>query len=209
MRKDDTVMAIFVNNPLGSDGLDIEEDSAAERVGDRIRTIRIARGLSQAELGAMLGLTADRIQKYENGVRKPKKELLKAIASALEVSSLALADPTTSSNINAMFTLFELENKFDFKIEKIGPRMCLSVDVRDKIFPYLKEWCEEYSRVQAELNVATSEDEKKKLIKEYRFWEWSYPKPLTDKTAGISRKARIERKIEELQAELDKMGEDF
>ena len=38
-------------------------------IGKRIRNIRILNGLSQSELGEKLGLTADRIQKYENGAR--------------------------------------------------------------------------------------------------------------------------------------------
>lgn len=41
-------------------------------IGKRIRNIRILNGLSQSELGEKLGLTADRIQKYENGARNPK-----------------------------------------------------------------------------------------------------------------------------------------
>lgn len=58
---------IMVNNPFGQDPMDFNDETAASRVGDRIRKIRTEKGLSQAELGAMVGLTADRIQKYENG----------------------------------------------------------------------------------------------------------------------------------------------
>ena len=36
----------------------------------------------------MVGLNGDRVQKYENGVRKPKADLLKKFANALGVSTL-------------------------------------------------------------------------------------------------------------------------
>ena len=67
---------------------EIEKD--AYRIGYRIKKIRTARGLTQAELGAAVGLSADRIQKYENGARKPKNELLFEIAGVLKVSPWAL-----------------------------------------------------------------------------------------------------------------------
>ena len=58
---------IGVDNPLGQDPIDFYDETAASRIGNRIRTIRVEKGMSQAELGNLVGLTADRIQKYENG----------------------------------------------------------------------------------------------------------------------------------------------
>lgn len=200
---------MFVNNPFGLDELDITEESAAERVGRRIRAIRVARGLSQAELGSMVGLTADRIQKYENGVRKPKSDLLKSIAGALGVRSLALEDPTTSSYINAMFTLFELESNFNMKIEKTGeghaPGMCLTVDFREHLYDYMKEWYEIYTQTQSELEVASSDEEREKIMESYSNWKWTFPQGLVDKNEKMLQKARIKRKIEELQDAYDKL----
>ncbi|MCR4727214.1 MAG: helix-turn-helix transcriptional regulator, partial [Lachnospiraceae bacterium] len=72
---------IMVRNQFGvKDPIDFNEDTSADRVGARIRTIRMAKGMSQAELGEKVGLNADRIQKYENGARKPKPDMLKEIA---------------------------------------------------------------------------------------------------------------------------------
>ena len=203
VRKDDYIM--IVKNPFGEDGIDISDESIAERVGRRIRMIRTARGLSQTELGSRVGLTADRIQKYENGARKPKADLLKKIAGALEVSYHALAEPTTSNYISVMFALFDLENDYNLKIDKVGTKMCLSVDFGDSLYPYLKSWYEEYSRLQAELEVVKSPEEKSELLKEYRFWEWSYPKALTDEAEQMLKKERLKNKIEVLQAELEKL----
>ena len=87
---------LMVNNSFGNDPMDFNEDTSADRIGARIRTIRIARGMSQAELGEKVGLNADRMQKYENGARKPKADMLKQIAHALGVSTLALTDPVKS-----------------------------------------------------------------------------------------------------------------
>ena len=63
-----------------SDEFEGISENSAERIGKRIRDIRTARGLTQSELGQKFELSADRIQKYENCVRTPKKELLKKIA---------------------------------------------------------------------------------------------------------------------------------
>ena len=53
-------------------------------VGDRIKRVRQFRGLTQKELGKLVGFdekTADiRIAQYESNTRKPKEELLIKIA---------------------------------------------------------------------------------------------------------------------------------
>ena len=98
---------LMVSNPFGQDPIDFNEETAADRIGSRIRNIRNSKGLSQSELGERIGLNADRVQKYENGARKPKPDMIKQIASALGVSTLALTDPVTTNYIGAMFAMFE------------------------------------------------------------------------------------------------------
>lgn len=201
-----------VDNPLAQDPIDFYDETVASRMGNRIRTIRVEKGMSQAELGNLVGLTADRIQKYENGARKPKKDLLKNIAAALGVSTLALVDPNTTSRIGAMYALFELENRFNMKIEKTPedkpPGMCLTVDFRDSMYEYMKEWYEVYSAIRTEMESASSEEEKKEIIKAYHNWEWTFPKGLVDKTSKEMRKRRLKTKIEELQEAYDKLDEE-
>ena len=200
---------IMVNNPFGQDPMDFDNDTAASRIGSRIRKIRIERGLSQAELGNLLGLTADRIQKYENGARKPKTELLKQIASVLGVSTLALVDPNTTSYIGALYAMFELEEHFNLKIEPTGenhaPGMCLTVDFRDELYNYMKEWQEVYSQTQAELEAASSEEEKSDIIKSYHDWQWNFPQGIVDKTTRDMKKVRLNQKIDELQKVYEKL----
>ncbi len=200
---------IMVNNPFGQDPMDFNDETAASRVGDRIRKIRTEKGLSQAELGAMVGLNADRIQKYENGARKPKADLLKQIAGALGVSTLALVDPTTTNYLGAMFAMFELESTFNMKIEKSSedekPAMRLTVDFRSPLYEYMKEWYEVYSQIQSELEVASSDEERTEIMKSYHNWQWSFPQGIVDKTKNDMMKARIKSKIEKLQEVYDKL----
>ena len=201
-----------VDNPLAQDPIDFYDETVASRMGNRIRTIRVEKGMSQAELGNLVGLTADRIQKYENGARKPKKDLLKNIAAALGVSTLALVDPNTTSRVGAMYALFELENRFNMKIEKTPedkpPGMSLTVDFRDSMYEYMKEWYDVYSEMRTEMESASSEAEKTEILKAYHNWEWTFPKGLVDKTSKEMQKRRLKSKIEELQEVYDKLDEE-
>ena len=67
-------------------------------VGDRIKRVRNFRGMTMKELGMAVGFdekSADvRIAQYENNSRKPKEELMRKIAAALDVSVAYLEDPT-------------------------------------------------------------------------------------------------------------------
>lgn len=188
---------------------DVEKDSY--RIGSRIRKIRIDRGLSQAELGSAVGLTADRIQKYENGARKPKNDLLFKFAETLEVSPWALLDPNTMSRYGAMYALFEIADNFDMKIEKTPEGrpagMCISIDYMNPMFEYMEAWYEEYTRTQTELEAATSEDAKKEINESFNNWKWNFPKALVDKTAKNLQKQRLKDQIEKLKEQYDKLND--
>ena len=72
-------------------------------VGDRIKRVRNFRGMTMKELGMAVGFdekSADvRIAQYENNSRKPKEELMRKIAAALDVSVAYLEDPTMNDAI--------------------------------------------------------------------------------------------------------------
>ena len=203
---------IIVKNPFGQDPMEFNNETAASRVGRRIRKIRTEKGISQAELGEMVGLNADRIQKYENGARKPKDDMLKSIAAALEVSTLALVDPNTTSYIGAMYAFFELEEHFNMKIEKTpadkSPGLCLSVNFSDGMYRYMEEWYKTYTAMQAEMQTAASQDEKETILKSYHDWEWNFPQGIMDRTSKEMQKIRLKNKIEELQEAYDKLDDD-
>lgn len=202
---------LILKNPFGQDPMDFDEETAAYRVGSRIRKIRTEKGITQAELGEKVGLSADRIQKYENGARKPKKDMLKNIAAALKVSTLALADPNTTSYIGAMYAFFELEEHFNMKIKETPankPRsLCLSVDFGEEIYQYMEEWYNTYSTVQAELQSASSQEERNNILKAYNDWKWNFPQGIINRTTKEMQKLRIKNKIEELQAVYDKLND--
>jgi transcriptional regulator with XRE-family HTH domain len=56
-----------------------------QEIGTRIRLRRIEQHLSQAELGATLGVSFQQVQKYEKGVNKVGAARLQKIADALDV----------------------------------------------------------------------------------------------------------------------------
>lgn len=54
--------------------------------GERIKAARKKKGLSQVQLGEMLGIPFQSISQWERDARNPKKETLRKIAQALDVS---------------------------------------------------------------------------------------------------------------------------
>lgn len=203
---------IMVNNQFGKDPLDFNEDTSADRIGARIRAIRMARGLSQTELGEKIGLNADRIQKYENGARKPKSKMLKEIAKVLDVSTLSLTDPVTTNYIGAMFAMFELERTFNMRISKTPsdqpPGFCLAVDFREGMYKHMAEWYKVYTKMKSELEVASTDEERKAITDSYNNWEWTYPQGIVDKTERDIRKIRLKNKIGELQEALEQLEQE-
>jgi transcriptional regulator with XRE-family HTH domain len=59
-------------------------------VGQRIKTAREAKGLTQEELAAMVNLSATHVSVIERGLKVTKLDTFVAIANALEVSADAL-----------------------------------------------------------------------------------------------------------------------
>jgi transcriptional regulator with XRE-family HTH domain len=191
------------------DPLDHYNETAAARVGHRIRKIRIARGMTQAALGDAVGLSADRIQQYENGFRRPRAELLKKIAGALGVNTLSLVDPAVTDPVGAMYAFFELEDLFNMRIGEgpgdRAPSLCLSVDDRNKLYPYLKDWLAVKSLVSAQLEAASSDQEQDKIWQAYHAWKWSYPK-VSFYPEDVSRaKEYLLKRIRALQEKYDSL----
>ncbi len=54
-------------------------------VGERIRAIRIKKGMTQQAVADAIGITYQNISQYERGIRKPKSSTLRKIAQALDV----------------------------------------------------------------------------------------------------------------------------
>ena len=203
-----------IRGASGNDG-----DSVAFRIGSRIRAIRRAQGLSQGVLGQKIGLTADRVQKYENGVRKPKSELLVDFAAALGANNMALVDPIVSDPIGAMFALFEMELFYDLKIGKQDDKIVLSfpADLPGELKAYLSEWERVYGAYIDEYEQASSSAEAQLLTESYNKWKYSFSTTQSEAESKLSRKQILEqqlqildeqreilqRKIEELESEAE------
>jgi transcriptional regulator with XRE-family HTH domain len=64
--------------PRGGDPRDAE-------IGQRVRTLRLQRGLSQTELGKLISVTFQQVQKYEKGTNRISAGRLQRIAEVLSV----------------------------------------------------------------------------------------------------------------------------
>ncbi len=194
----------------GVDPYDFIVSREAERIGKRIRTIREVRGLSQSQLGERVGLNADRIQKYENGARKPKKELLKQIARALGVQPMAIADPIIDVNmdITAMYALFELEKRVNLNIDEDDTGQ-ISITFkrnfgRDELWDYLHAWYLAHKKYIYEHTCAEADSESKKAILDYELWKWTFPDSVSSETTQITAK-----RVQEIVAEIARLKKEL
>ena len=194
-----------INHAQGVDG-----NSAALRIGSRIREIRKAFGLSQVELGERIGLTGDRIQKYENGARKPNPEQIHGIAAGLGVNSKILVDPIISDPIAAMFALFEMELFYGLKIFQQDGKIILSFDdcLSERMKGYLKEWASVYSAYVEEYENASSELEADMVTDSYNKWKYSFHGALATCKSKADEQQLLEKQIEALQQRLKRLKEE-
>lgn len=79
-----------------------------DTVGARIREMRIARDLTQKELAARAGIHEVLMRRYEYGDRRPKRNQLEKIATALGVDVTIFLLPETSSIFSAIYGLMDL-----------------------------------------------------------------------------------------------------
>ena len=143
-------------------------------IGERIRFIRNLRGMTQKYLGTLVGFpekTADiRMAQYEAGTRTPKEDLTKALASALDVSPLALNVPDIDSYFGLMHTLFALEDRYGLTIETRDGEVLFRIDPRKgkdaaRISELVCAWAVAAEKYRAG---ETSRDE-------YDKWRYHYP----------------------------------
>ena len=145
--------------------------------GDKLKELRLLRGLTQKELAVKSELTDAAIRNYELGNRSPSMEQMGKIANALECDISALID----HNPVSIFEIFQMNNSsqllpvfqiiFDYEellnlrplIEE-GTQALMSQDVNFNDF--LVEWDEMRKK---HYNEDITDDE-------FRDWKLSYPK---------------------------------
>lgn len=71
------------------------------KTSEKIKTLRLSKGLTQEELGNMVGIKKAAINKYETGrVVNIKRSTLKSLADALEVAPVDLLDDEETILVN-------------------------------------------------------------------------------------------------------------
>ena len=58
-----------------------------EKLSEKLKELRLEKGLSQKEVSTALGLTRNAFTNYENGYREPSLETLKTICQLFDVSA--------------------------------------------------------------------------------------------------------------------------
>ena len=171
-------------------------------IGERIHFFRIMRGMTQKYLGMLVGFperSADvRLAQYETGSRKPKADLMAALAQALDVAPQALDIPDIDSYIGLMHTLFSLEDIYGLIVSETDGEVCLKVN-KDKskdaaeLLQMLTAWQEQAVKLSAE--EISRED--------YDQWRYNYPKfDTTQHWAKVPSKELSDTLIEQFKDKL-------
>ena len=158
-------------------------------IGNKIRRIREHRNLSQGELGDKVGLSANRIQKYENSYRTPKKDMLDKIAKALQVNPASLLDNEPTTDMGAMYSLFELEEHYKLEIRVDYNGMCIYFDKKSPLIPHLEEWRDK--------KIENINDKQS-----YNDWKWNYTGEIANKR---QKREEIGKAIAKLEEELERL----
>jgi transcriptional regulator with XRE-family HTH domain len=77
-------------------GTDHRRSEEPAPVGERIRAAREAKGWSQAELAAGLGVTVTTISRWERGTAVPQRSVLRTLSRALDCSPELSSDPVST-----------------------------------------------------------------------------------------------------------------
>src|SRR5438445_13777048 len=110
-------------------------------VGQRIRARRMAKGMSQTQLGNLLGVTFQQVQKYEKGVNRVGAGRLVRVAEALEVSVSFFFGATDAGGMDTREILGFLDTAYSLRLLRAFSRIPASevqravVDLVESIAP--------------------------------------------------------------------------
>ncbi len=143
-------------------------------IGQRIKFFRNRKGMTQKQLGEMLGFlgkTSDvRMAQYESEARIPKQELVKEMAGIFDVSTHALSVPDIDTYIGLMHTFFALEDMYGLKIDEMDDEVVLRLNKSDystysSMNKMLRAWLTEAKKLENGENTK----------EEYDNWRYKYP----------------------------------
>ncbi|MFB3978275.1 helix-turn-helix domain-containing protein [Microbacterium proteolyticum] len=122
-----------------------ENTVSAGGVGERIRSLRTARGISARSLAATLGISPSAVSQIERGVMQPSVSRLIAITDALGVPLVAAFDPASDRPIEPAgpsgFTLQRAGQAPDIVLDsgvsfrRLTPGTSPGVDYFESIYP--------------------------------------------------------------------------
>lgn len=85
-------------------------------IGEKIKTFRNIRGISQNTLGKLAGIDGTTIRKYELGSRNPKPDQLLKISNALGISINVFTDFDIETASDVLTLLFKMDENVDMDI---------------------------------------------------------------------------------------------
>ena len=108
-------------------------------IGEKIKTFRVYRGMSQNQLANACGIISATIRKYELGIRNPKPDQLKKIAAGLQVSDSVFYDFEISTAGEVAALLFMLDNAVDMELFETNGEVALKF--KDGFLKkFMREW---------------------------------------------------------------------
>lgn len=156
-------------------------------LGEKIRTLRSARGLTQKELGIMCGFpesTADvRIRQYESNKKVPKKDILNTLSLALNIDMEALFDTPFFNQYGIYHLLFDLENTYGLHPVNVNGKIMLELDgisldstrtVGENWDEFLNTWLRKRDEYEID-RYRYNQTNNKENVDAYRIWQAIYP----------------------------------
>lgn len=150
-------------------------------IGERMRWFRNAAGMTQKELGKLLGFSERtaviRVGQYENEKRTPKPDMIKQLAKIFDVAPEAIAVPEIDNYYGLMHTLFTLEDRYGLTVANIDGEIVLKQNINHPDYDmtladYLRDWNE----MKMKLNNGSI------LTSDYDHWRHSFPKDEVEAT---------------------------
>ena len=151
-------------------------------IGENIRRIRKERGLTQKQLGELVGASEAYIRAYESGRRNPKPSSLEKIADALAVNPEVLEN-SDFDMVKAMHRLFQIARQYNGHLfECKDDEGNDTVGIRFETLTLMNAWCQRYEKFLEDVEKCNEiKDAKKRgeaLIKaetDYDRWMDTYP----------------------------------